>query len=126
MDGSATTEFAWGDRDCTFRLGMEQLRKLQESTGAGPLALFNRLSSGDWKVDDVRETIRLGLIGGGMGGIEALKMVKEFVDNKPLFPNINPARVIIMAALAGPSEDDTKKKTTEKTKTQSGNLTSDD
>lgn len=119
MDGSATIEFAWGDRDCTFRLGMEQLRKLQEATGAGPLALFNRLSSGDWKVDDVRETIRLGLIGGGMGGIEALKMVKEFVDNKPLFPNINPARVIIMAALAGPSDDDTKKKTTEETEPQS-------
>ena len=43
----------------------DRLTELQEKTGDGPFVTFKRLRDGEWRVVDVSETIRIGLIGGG-------------------------------------------------------------
>ena len=56
-------------------------------------------------MDDLRETIRLGLIGGGMDPLDALVLVKRYVDDRPLMENVLPAWRILSAALMGPEDD---------------------
>ena len=95
-DGSCS--FDWADGEHRFRIGLGEARELQEKTGCGPYFLQARMASGDWRVDDVRETIRLGLIGGGMEPIKALALVKAYVDERPLsLSNLPCARSILMA-----------------------------
>lgn len=54
-----------------FRLGFGQVVELQTLTDAGPLEIYRRLLSGEWRFADVREVIRLALIGGAEGFVGA-------------------------------------------------------
>lgn len=56
---------------------------LEEACGAGIAKILDRLHKGEWRYYDVRETIRLGLIGAGMPDLEALSLVKKHVDQPP-------------------------------------------
>jgi len=98
-DGSIT--FPWADGEYRFRLAIGQLRELQDKCDAGPAQIAHRLGVGLWRVDDVRETLRLGLIGGGMKPVEALILVKRYVDERPWMESVNPAQLVLMAALVG-------------------------
>ena len=101
MTGRAELSFIWGDgEEYKFRLALRQLKELQEKTGVGPEALFRRVRSGDWFVDDLRQTIRLGLIGGGLAPDRAAKLIADYVDARPLFESKMPAMAILGAALA--------------------------
>lgn len=104
-DGSGRTALDWGDGEYTFRLPMKQLRELQDKTGLGPEALYNRIATGAWRVEDIRETIRLGLIGGGMDEVKAVKLVRQYIDDAPLLKHKPTAIAIILAALLGPPND---------------------
>lgn len=103
MSGSTTARitFDWGDGEHGFRLGLGQIRELQEKTGIGPAALLKRIALGDWKVDDLRETVRLGLVGAGTKAEEALKLVRRYVDERPLEESVEPAIKILNAVLFG-------------------------
>lgn len=94
-----------------FRLAMGELEELQEATGAGPYRCLQRLLTGEWLVQDVRDTIRLGLIGGGMAAHEALTLTRRYVDDRPdWIRNAAVAVSVLSAALAGaPEEEPTKK-----------------
>lgn len=105
MSGSAKVSFAWGDGEHTFRLAIGQLRELQEKCNAGPAEILARLSGATWRVDDLRETIRLGLIGGGKSPTDAHLLVVRYVDAVPLFDSVAPAQAILMAALVGAPGD---------------------
>lgn len=105
MSGHGTTSFDWGDSTYTFRLGLKEVRELQEKTGIGPLALFNRIKSENWLIDDLRETIRIGLIGGGMKADEALKLIRRYFDDFPKVDQKEPAMKIIGAFLIGDPVD---------------------
>lgn len=105
MNRSAVCELDWADGTYTFCLKIGQLRELQEKTNVGPLTLFNRLAQGDWRVDDTRETIRLGLIGGGKSPLESLDLVRRYVDERPLFESVAPAISILSYALFGPNDE---------------------
>lgn len=96
-------KFDWADEEHTFRLGLKEIRELQEHKhiGVGPLALFKRIEAGEWKIDDLRETIRLGLIGGGMKPEMALKKVRRYVDDFPKVMSVEPALTILGAFLVG-------------------------
>jgi hypothetical protein len=98
--------FDWADGEHTFRLGIGQLRELQERCNAGPLMLARRLIHGDWRLDDLRETIRLGLIGGGLEPSKALSLVRNYVDERPLMESVEIAGRIINAALVGPGDEE--------------------
>lgn len=105
MSADASITEPWGDGEYRFRLAIGQLRELQDKTGVGPPELFFRLGSSTWRVDDIRETIRLGLIGGGMTPVHALTRIIQYVDARPLMENVGIATRIIGAALVGDQED---------------------
>lgn len=106
MSRSAKVRAVFGDGPHDFELPIEQLEELQEKTDAGPEHLFNRLAGDRWRVADVRETIRLGLIGGGMPPIKALQLVDRYcraawlLDAKPV------ARMVLGSALVGAPDED--------------------
>lgn len=113
---NAECSFDWADRSYRFRLGIGMLRELQEKTGAGPLELLRRIQAGAWRVDDLRETIRCGLIGGGLAPGEALRLVRLYVEERPLGESTYPAIMILAAAVFGvPDEAPGKRRPARKT-----------
>lgn len=115
MDGSGKVELMWGDGDHVFRLPLRQLRELQDKTDCGPETLYRRIVDGSWRVQDLRETIRLGLIGGGMDEVVAAKLVKLYFDDSPMLKHKPTAQAILLVALVGPPDDTQQKKTTDAT-----------
>lgn len=80
-------DFAGQDR--IFRLRIGEMGELETLCGAGIGAIFQRLATLQCKYADVRETIRLGLIGGGMSPSEAAFLVKRYVDAEDVPVNVN-------------------------------------
>ena len=105
MSRLAQVTLTWADDDYTFRLPIKQLIELQELCDAGPSFIMARLQQGAWTVQDVRETIRLGLIGGGVEPTAALKLVRNYVDDQPLLQNAIIAEAIVAAAIVGVEEE---------------------
>jgi len=105
MSRDASISFDWADGHHTFRLPIGQLRELQEKTGVGPLRLFQRLMDGSWMIDDAREVLRLGLIGGGARPDEALRLVRQYVDARPMMESQSPAMLVLGAALHGTDQE---------------------
>jgi hypothetical protein len=105
MSADASKTFEWADGEYKFRLAIGQLRELQDKTGVGPYALLSRVIDRTWKVDDLREVIRLGLIGGGLEPLKALSLVKNYVEGRPLMESLTPVKVILAAALFGDPDD---------------------
>lgn len=101
MSRDASCTMDWADGTYVFRLPYGQIAELQEKTGCGPQFLLSRLVDGTWKIDDLRETIRLGLIGGGTEPLKALHLVRAYVEGRPLLDSVLPARAILTAALVG-------------------------
>ncbi len=107
MSRDASVTFLWGDDDYRFRLGIGELRQLQEKCGAGPYEILVRIAGAVWRVDDLRETIRLGLIGGGMDATKATQAIKRnFDQGGGLLQHVAPAKVILSAALIGPPDEE--------------------
>ena len=102
---TTVTEFL-GDAVHSFRLPLGQLEELQEKTKAGPQALLERLIGGTWTIRDVTETIRLGLIGGGMLPADAHQFIGRYVDQQPLSTSLGAAVVILSATLNGRQVED--------------------
>lgn len=105
MSRAAEVTLAFGGEDRMFRLPIGRLRALQEKCDAGPLELLQRLSAGNWRVDDVRETILQGLIGGDTPQAEATKLVQGYFDGTPLADHTAMAQVILMAAVMGVEDE---------------------
>lgn len=101
MSRDASVTFDWGDGTHTFRLGVGQIRELQEKCDAGPAFILSRLSSGAWLVDDLIQTHRLGLIGGGMKPVDAVALVRRYVEERPLLESVLSAQAILHALLVG-------------------------
>jgi hypothetical protein len=110
-DGSVT--FTWADGEYRFRLGIGELRELQDKCGTGPEAIFERLVARSYLVDDVRETLRLGLIGGGMQPLRAKAKVEKYADTGTLQMNAVAAYGVLAAALRGDPNDTLGKQVTE-------------
>lgn len=97
--GTLNAEF--GGEDCDFRLGIGELRELQERTNKGPEEVLTALRSGSWHTDDISETIRIGLIGAGVEPAKAKARVLRYVDEIPNWlDNKVLAFDIVMSALA--------------------------
>lgn len=109
---TARVSLAWGDGQGEggdgqhiFRLGIGELRELQELCDAGPREIATRLAGGRERVNDIFETLRLGLIGGGMTPAKAKSMVKRYGEDRPLQESIPYAQAVILAAIVGASEE---------------------
>lgn len=99
-------DITWAGGEHTFLLTIDLLRALEDKCDAGPAWVMARLGSGQWRVDDVIQPIRLGLEGGGLDKETARKLVKRHVEDRPLTESVLTAQAILMAALYG-GEDDT-------------------
>lgn len=77
------------------------LQELQEKTGSGPMAVFRRLVSGEWRIEDVTETLRLALIGGGTAPVQAAALVQRWVIERPLVESLKIAIASLQAVMVG-------------------------
>lgn len=121
MSRSAQVALDFGDDTYTFALKLGQLAELQDKTGAGPWyiqwALQSALMAETMGVPPskdvshlyVTETIRLGLIGGGLDPMQALKLVRNYAGEGQITANILLAHSIIAVALQGVPEDEPEK-----------------
>lgn len=98
-------DLTWPGGEHEFKLTIDLLRALQDKCDAGPQHILERLGNRRWMVNDVTETIRLGLEGGGMAKDAARKMVRLYVEDRPLTESVMTAQAVLMLALFG-NEDD--------------------
>ncbi|MGY3527695.1 gene transfer agent family protein [Bradyrhizobium sp. USDA 4452] len=106
MSANGTRTIIWaGGEDvfCLAKVGL--ILDLEEKCGAGIAAIMGRLGNGAWHLNDVRETIRLGLIGGGMDPVKAMAAVRSHVDDNPLTSSVLLAYEIIAAVMVGVKDD---------------------
>lgn len=96
---------AWPGGEHAFRLALGDLEGLQQKTDCGPEYLLMKLRSGQWTAAELFETLRFGLIGGGMDQSAALKTVRDAFDRHPLIGFKVPAMTVLMASLYGPADD---------------------
>lgn len=124
---SRTGEIAlpFGENEHTFRLGVEQWRKVQERCDAGPPEILARLGPlvrglkaglnfgqllangllGTWRIDDIREVLLQGLVGGGMAPTMAGVLVRTHFDDKLSFEFAPLAYFIVERSLTGPEDE---------------------
>lgn len=107
MSRSADVVQPFAGEDRTFRLPLGRLRALQEKCDCGPMELLRRFGSGEWRVDDLRETIHQGLLGGGMPATEAASLLRQGFDDLPLADFITLAKVIVTVAIIGAPDETT-------------------
>ncbi|MGM4911434.1 gene transfer agent family protein [Rhizobium sp. 768_B6_N1_8] len=105
MSRDAKITLTWADDDYVFRLGWGELAELQEKTDAGPYVVLNRLHVGQWRIEDISSVLRLGLIGGGMEPVKALKLVRTYVEARPPMENHPYAVAVLSAGLIGAPEE---------------------
>lgn len=98
MSRNADCTIEWGDGRHYCRLPIGLRAELEAKRGCGIMAIRERLLSKAWYGDDIRETIRLGLIGGGKAPMEALRLVATYCDGLPLIPESWAAAVRIIDA----------------------------
>ncbi|WP_257164688.1 gene transfer agent family protein [Bradyrhizobium sp. SRS-191] len=125
VDGGVT--IFWGDDEHRFRLAIGQFRELQECVNlrriklgagiVGPMSLLNALRTSDAWPDDVRDILRLGLVGGGMEPKDAHRLLRTYFDDVDRYPpltHMRPAFLILTAGFTGPiggaDDEDSKKK----------------
>jgi hypothetical protein len=123
----ATLVKQWGSEERTFRLGIGEWRKIQETCDAGPGEIAQRIAAwaavrrampnaglidllaaggaGRWRVDDIREVLYRGLIGGGTEPTLAGRIVRELHDERPLLENLALALEIVLVSLSGPEDE---------------------
>lgn len=92
---------SWGDAEYTFRLTVPCLIELEQKCEAPFTVIFQRLMSGMYGISDIRETLRLALIGGGKAPTEALKLVRQYVDDRPKTESLPVARMVLAGVLFG-------------------------
>jgi hypothetical protein len=73
-------DITWPGGEHSFRLGIGELRAIEQKCDAGCAVILMRLLSSQWKIDDVIGPIRLGLIGGGMEERLAQKAIEAALD----------------------------------------------
>lgn len=105
MARDARIELDFGDGTYSFRLGWGELATLQEECDAGPYMILHRLHSHQWRVQDIANVIRLGLVGGGMPPADALKKIRQYVERRPPLENHPIAIAVISAGLLGAPEE---------------------
>jgi hypothetical protein len=108
LSRSAEIQLTWADGDYRFRLAWKELILLQEACDAGPWFILAQiratsldLAPKDMRIEFVSHVLRLGLIGGGSDPSVALKLVRRYVEERPLNENLVYAQAVLLAALSG-------------------------
>lgn len=125
MQTSIDLEFA--DGVYTFKLGLAQIEEIENKCGCGLGEVFSRVLAGRfendgeffghpaharWKMVDLIETIRQGLLGGGLkanidgvdvtvSGARANELIRNYVADRPKSEAWSLAAAILTAAIEG-------------------------
>lgn len=92
---SAEVELQWGPGVFTFGLKAKQIEELERVCKEGIGRICMRAFSGvDYTYPMLRETIRLGLIGGGTAPATAAELVATYVDGQPIDPVKDPSSTL--------------------------------
>jgi hypothetical protein len=95
---AAEIELKWGDGTHVFALKLKQIEELQRLCGAGLGEIAQRLLiERRWFAGDIVETLRLGLIGGGVPSVRARELIETYVDGHPLADPRDPANHLMTA-----------------------------
>lgn len=105
MRDALLRDITFADGEYNFRLAWGQLVELQEKTDAGPMVVLDRLHNGTWRVEDIAQVIRLGLIGAGTPPPTARTLTVRYVEERPPLENVLLATVILKAAVMGAPEE---------------------
>ncbi|MDD9730457.1 gene transfer agent family protein [Mameliella sp. AT18] len=74
----------FGDAEYPCALTDPMILELERLTGVGIGVLYRRAVTMQFDLEDLTETIRLGLIGGGMTPQKAAQLVETYARNRPL------------------------------------------
>lgn len=99
MSRHAAIEQDFGDGTYTFRLGLSQIEELERKREISIFEIVERLRARTSRLTDISEVLRLGLVGGGMVPVEALALVRRYVDERPLDESRDIAYAVGIAAL---------------------------
>lgn len=91
----------FGDGEHTFQLTGKLIVEFETKAGAGIGAIFARLGARAFRHSDIIETIRLGLIGGGMAPLDAARLVTTYGADRPLAETLPVALAIMEAVFFG-------------------------
>lgn len=104
----------WADGTYAFRLSLAGIEELEEKLDLSVFVLAHQLRTREARLKGIVETLRIGLIGGGMEPPRALTLVRRYVDERPIDENRDTAYAVVLAGLArvSPAElAEVKKKT---------------
>jgi Phage tail tube protein, GTA-gp10 len=105
-------ELTWGDGEHKFNIAkLKCILELEDKCGVGVAEIYQRISTGKWKYNDIRETLRLGLIGAGMTPDKALRLINRYCDDRPWTESLLTAQAVLIGAMVGVPGDDFEKKT---------------
>lgn len=117
MSGSAEVTKFFGEADFRFALTIGVAQQLEEVRGeslrrqgfdpghAGLMAIQGRLSAGMFLIADIKQTLRLGLVGAGMDPEDAARLVDRHVISGYLVKAAMIAGDVLDAALSGAVDD---------------------
>jgi hypothetical protein len=92
----------FGDGEHRFAMRIGELIELDQKFQIGPMVMMQGFLDGSWRVEWVREVLRIGLIGGGMLPSRASDVVKRYVDEVPdWLENSKKALAVLGAAMTG-------------------------
>ena len=94
---NSLVEAPFGDGVHRFRLTIGGAEELEEKCDAGLPVIARRFTSGEWRVRDVRETIRIGLVGGGMDATKALMLIERYASSG--LDTLRPLALTILAPM---------------------------
>ena len=103
MSRTAKVRRFFGDGDHDFKIGVGEGEELQDLFDCGLLVLLERVSL--LRTRDIRETLRCGLVGGGMKPEEAYRLVDRYAVPAYWIENGALAADVIQAALRGTPDE---------------------
>ena len=95
---------AFADGDYTFALKYAAVAEYEKAEDKSLFATLRAALAGEWFLKDVREIIRLALIGGGTPPTDALRLVRDYVEARPLAENTTLFTDILAATFFGVDE----------------------
>lgn len=104
--GLVTLDF--GDGSYDFRLSLGGIEELEAKTEVSVFEIATRLRNRVAHLKEISETLRIALIGGGKAPVEALALVRRYVDQRPLDENRDVAYAVVLAGLARVHADEVK------------------
>lgn len=104
MTADASIEIAWAGDLRRFRLPIAQLIALEDACDRGCGEILGSLALA-WRIAHVKHILRLALIGGGMEGVKAVRLVDENVIEGRIMEAVIIAKGVLTAALVGRPDD---------------------